>query len=802
MNLRLLLLLIAAFAVSFSSGKTTVRYIDALKVTYTGDGALIAGPSDAGDFTYDIEVTGLAFNTNTQDKVKDTIIITPTSQSPNSIFVDKITADGALKKIKVTFPPGKDGMASCVRNIIVNGYVNNIIVTGGDLGAPDGHDGQVNIRGPVKKILVKGKKHKIKHTDNSEYWGGNIWADINVDNGVSKIIAKGGNIFYYPGATDNGMISVNGEVKLIAADGVIVKTNATDKAMYGGGIKTDIFNSGSEVKQIRAKGGMIVDSGIYCRQIKKVSIKGQKAADPRPFFPLLQQGISKTYIQTTDPNFNYKDCSLKNINVKNGSIINSLFSLKGDINSAVVSLENPLLGSSISNVIIRAGTDADLSSNNSPTITPDIFSTSVVTEARMIIPFTVDSIDSGETLAVRIHNRGPALDSVISNYSGQVFTDGAAWKITDYPQSGMFVWITKDYQEDVYSNIIVRVSDDGVPNKFDELTIIASVTSSNLAPVLTLTPDDNPRIINLLQETNLSWVASVFDMNIYDIITFSIENNSPGLLVSNMTTRSFYIYSTNLIIGTYSNITFTATDDDGLSDSITIDLYITSNAAPVVSTTLPGDTITAAVSNKFDFYVIAETSQTNTLTFPVPAGLPSGATYLETVYSSVLSASNKFSWTPATSQTGVYNLEFIVFDSSVESLTGEVDVVITVTNGITSALSPSFHEYDSFTSSEEFTEQNSFDASTASYPGKIGKINANSSVYDSQFIAGVKDTTPGDWQNASYLGKLQNVKIMGVALSNTFISLKKISIWQGDTFDFAGNDVWIDGTLATDNSQQ
>ncbi|RLD10510.1 MAG: hypothetical protein DRI44_05865 [Chlamydiae bacterium] len=805
MNLKFKLLLffiITVFITSFSFARTTVRYIDALKVIYTGNGGLIAGPSDAGDFTYKISITGLSLTTNIKEKVKDTLVIKPTSQSANSIFIDEIVADGSLNSIKVTFPPGKNNMASCVRNINVKGYVNKITIINGDLGAPDGHDGQVNVVGPIKQILVKGKKHKIKNTDATEWWGGNIWADINIENGVSKIIAKGGNIYYYPGATDNGMISINGDVKLIASDGVAVKTNETDKAMFGGAIKADIFNTGNEIKQIRVKGGRITDSGIYCRQIKKVSVKGQKAADPRPLFSVFEQGISKTYIQTTAPNYNYKDCSLKNVNVKNGSVFNSLFSVKGDINSIVASLETPSLSSSITNSVFRAGTDEDLSQNESPTISPTLFYTGVVTEAKVIIPFTFDSIDSGETLAVRIHNRGPALDAVISNYYGQSFGYGEAWKVSDYPESGMFVWITQSYQEDVYSNIIVRVSDNGIPNKFDDLSIIASVTSSNLAPILTISPDDNPRIVNLTQEANATWTADVFDMNLYDIITFSIANNSPGLLVSNLTTRSFYIYSTNLIEGVYSNITFTATDNKGLSDSKIITLYVTSNSAPVITTTLTGNKITTGVSNSFSFYVTAISGKTNTLTFPVPSKLPSGAVYTQAVYNSVLTASNKFSWTPAETQTGTYNLTFIAYDSDIKSLTGEVAVVITVTNGITNLLLPLYNNSSFTDRSEDSSSQEPSFSSAASYPGKIGRINANSSVYYSQFIAGVKDEITEDWQNASYLGRMQSLKIEGGAYSNIFISLKKISIWQGDTFDFSGNAVWIDGTRAIDNSQK
>jgi len=771
-----------------SNAAKTVRYIDALKVVYTGNGTMTAGASDAGDYTYKIEIMGLSSITNTQTKVQDSLVITPTSQSANSIFINEIVADGALNKIKVTFPPGKDGLASCVRNIKVNGYVNNITIIGGDLGAPDAHDGQVKITGSVKQILVKGKKHKIKNTKNTEFWGGNIWADISVTGAVSKIIAKGGNIFYFKNAVDNGAIDVNGLVKLIAADGVIVKTSETVKVMFGGAIKADIFNQGNEIKQIRAKGGRIVDGGIYCRQLKKLYVNGQKATDPRPNFSVSQQGISKICVQTTDPNFNYKDCSLKNILVKNGAIFNSLFSAKGNLSSAKVTLENPATGNAITNSIVRVGTDMDLSVNNPPSISPNFFATGVVTETRVIIPFTIDSQDSDETLAVHIHNRGPALDAIISNYYGQTFALDEAWKITSYPESGMFVWVTKDFQEDCYSNIIVRVSDNGTPNKYDEMLIYACVTSSNVAPSLTISPADNPRIVNMLTETNVVWTVNVFDMNLYDSITFSIENNSPGLLVENTSWRNFKVYSTNLVLGTYSNIVFKATDDSGASDSISIDLFVISNDVPIVSSTLTDDKITSAVSNNVEFYITANAANSTTLDFLIPSGLPSGASYTQAVFSSTVAASNKFSWTPAASQTGTYNLDFKVVSSVIDPMTGEVAVVITITNDTTLATF----------SSDDFYVNNS----AAAFPGSINKIYSNSGVYDSKFIAGVKDEVTEDWANASYLGKLKSLKIMGTALGNSFISLKKISIWQSDLFDFSGNDVWIDKHRATDSSQQ
>ncbi|MCK5853085.1 hypothetical protein KAH27_08670, partial [bacterium] len=70
---------------------------------------------------------------------------------------------------------------------------------------------------------------------------------------------------------------------------------------------------------------------------------------------------------------------------------------------------------------------------------------------------------------------------------------------------------------------------------------------------------------------------------------------------------------------------------------------------------------------------------------------------------------------------------------------------------------------------------------------------AGNSSY-SDFIAGAEDNPPGDWQDANYIGVIKNIKIKGTAVSNIFVSRKKININKRDDFDFDENDVWISGT--------
>jgi len=333
------------FAFCVIGNSQTIK-LDVLSVTYTGEGLLTY--SATTDYKYDFKITGVVSSSVNRLTIK------PVNKSRNSVFINSISSDGPLDSINVTFPPGKD-MASCVRNITVNGYTKKIKILGGDLGAGDGKDGKVIIKGFLKSLMVKGKKYNVPNTKLTEWWGGNIWSDIVVYKYAKKIIAKGGNVCYAFDDSLLGSIVVSGDVTKISVDGVIVKTNreSSVKVMFGGAIGSQIKCPGYEIKNLRAKGGAIKGGKIYCRQLGKVQVLGQKSTTFQPLFPAMDKGISKVLIETTDESGDYKLSSLKNSIVKNGSVRDTIYSVKGDLNTFKVSGEaNTVLGN-ITNFKVR-----------------------------------------------------------------------------------------------------------------------------------------------------------------------------------------------------------------------------------------------------------------------------------------------------------------------------------------------------------------------------------------------------------------------------------------------------------------
>ena len=764
----------------------TVREFGGMRATYNGTGVMTVNPTLA-DNVWGITITGVSF-----DEKRGTLSIKPTSKNKNAVFIDSIYCDGNINSINITFPPGKN-QTGCIRNIFVDGYLKILKVTGGDLGAPDGYDGEVYVNGYVNMINVKGKKYNVPGTTLTEFWGGNIWAEITVIDTLQKIMIKGGNLHYTPYQGIQGFVQVGGHLKMIAVDGVVVKTNRADSSssvLYGGGMKTDLYADLLEINQIRLKGGSLYGAGIYCRSINKLSITGQGLGDPRPMYPLAAQGMFNTLIETKDPYLDFKDCGVKNVTVKNGSVRDCNFAIKGNVNGFKITGDTSRDVGNVSNVIMRVGYEGPVTQNNKPEITPNQFKDSAIVDSRLVVPFTVNNTDADETMTVRIQQRGPALDAVISNYSGQVFSGTNLWHITDNVQSGMFVWIPPSYLEGLYSNLIVRVIDNGTPNLYDELNLILSVVVSNVAPTLILDPPDSHRIVSLLIETNLAWDATIQDPNLGQLVTLTVEENGGapylGLTSTNTGDRQYAVWATNtLAIGVYSNIVFTAIDVEGLKDSQTVIVTVTSNSPPVVTTSLLLDDAVSAVSNTLSFTVFALDDETNTLTFSRPVELPDAADYSDILFGDIMEASNLFSWTPGVGDTGLYLWTFDVYDANPTVQTGSVTVTVLITNGLNTARSA--------LESTPLPLQEPI----GSYAGQIGNITVAGDTWYSDFICGAIDSTPYDWENATYLGRIKTMNMSGTSESNLFVSGRTINIQNSELFDFDANEVWVDGTQQT-----
>ena len=669
-------------------GSSQTIKVDVLSVTYTGEGFL--SYSATTDYKYDIQITGVISSSVNRLTIK------PVNKSQNSVYINSISADGPIDSINVTFPPGKAD-ASCVRNILVNGYVKNIKITGGDLGASDGKDGRVVIEGYLKSLMVKGKKYNVPNSKFTEWWGGNIWADITVNGYAKKIMVKGGNIGYAYNDSLLSSIVVTGDVTKISVDGVIVKTNRADnlsKVMFGGALGAEIDCTGNELKNLRVKGGAIKGSGIYCRQLRKLQVIGQKSSadQAQPFFPATDKGLSKVFIETSDESGDYRLASLKSSIIKNGSIRDSIFSIKGDMNTFKISGDAIADLGNVTNFKMRIGFQGELSDSLAPEIVTDTVVTNIGTNATLIVKFEVKNMDPGRKIYTRIHYRSLAYNAFISNYNGEVIKDGMWWETDAETATGMFVWTSHGDLKGAYLDVTLRARNDGIPYMYSDATFAIGVDFTNLPPVLKLQPSYNPREFNLNTMSEITWTCMVFDVNSDDIITLraSGPEGFDNFVITEYKHRQFSVKATtnSLAAGSYANVTFTAIDGTGFEDSETITVNVTTN--PTVA-----------------------------------------------------------------------NVE----------LNSNIDEIKTFDNG------------------------------TIPFPGNIGQINIIGNVYDSLFAAGTKDTTPNDWESADYLGKIGNLKISGTAVSNTFVSQKKIAIPKRSEFDFIKNIIWRDGVRVNNDYQ-
>ncbi len=150
-----LFLLFVYFATSIQAANQQVVEFDVLKAIYKGVGEI----DIVNDFgMYDINITGMDSSSNI-----NSLTIIPQNgrkKAPNFTHINLIYGDGPFKTIQVKFPPGKGSRSSYVRNIAVSGSVDKLSIEGGDLGATDLHDGEVDIEGNVKSIVIQGKKYK------------------------------------------------------------------------------------------------------------------------------------------------------------------------------------------------------------------------------------------------------------------------------------------------------------------------------------------------------------------------------------------------------------------------------------------------------------------------------------------------------------------------------------------------------------------------------------------------------------------------------------------------------------------
>ncbi len=778
MTRRILLLLVCS-ATALFAGQSLI--FQGMTATYSGDGTMtLANPF--ANFMYTLVISG---SSNSSGNIGTLNIKPKLANVRNDVFIDTIYSTLPLN-VNITFPPGKT--ETCyLRNLYINGPSKSIKITGGDLGATDAEDGRVIVSGELGTLQVGGKKFNVPDTTLTEWWGGNIWSDITVYGPVKKIYSSGGDLYFDQHGGILGMITTFGDISMLAANGTAVKTNRavkTSNVMFGGTMNAEVSCPNYKIKQLNAKGGTIIGGMFNCLQLAKINIIGQKSTNPPRWLPPAMQGMFRVYVTAADVGGDGHDSIINNLAIKNGSLRNCLFANKGSIRSVKISGETVNGMGTISNVVMRAGFVGDLSvSNTEPSIAADNTSTTVYGGNVITMPFVVTQGDPGELLTARVHFRDYAIDSIISNDLGQTFFGTNRWHIYTTPATGYFLWATSTQFLGTSSNITLRVYDDGIPSKDDLLTFVINVTTTLTQPQIVLTPPDNPRTYTV-GSGYLEWITSIEQPYLQPTITYSVDtysSNAFGMSVLNLGNKQT-LFHANVIppVGTYSNVTFSASNGS-FSSQKAITVIITTNVLASVATSLAKPDVTVPINTVLDFDVYLRNAAAECTLHPL--NVPATATC------DVRAAEARVVWVPRHRDIGTHQLIFQARDARMPWFTASVTTCVTVVE----ALAPTR------TSAVRRAARGGWEGS---FNGDFTSLNCVGAVYDSMFISSASDQVPNDWANAIYFGKLGSMNIKGEVRSNTFVSTKKIGIAKSDTFDFMHNFVWINGTRAVDKTQQ
>ncbi len=280
-----------------------------------------------------------------------------------------------------------------------------------------------------------------------------------------------------------------------------------------------------------------------------------------------------------------------------------------------------------------------------------------VNRAPVLDPIGSKTVAEGDTLTFTVTGSDPDgndIDFTVSNLpSGATFdtlTQECFWA-PDFVQSG------------TYSNIIFRVTDDGVPQLSTSESIIITVTDVNRQPQLDVIGN---KTVN--EGQTLSFTISASDPDDHALSYFA-ANLPPGATFT-PETRSFAWTPDYTQSGIYPNSTFTVTDNGvpPLSASETITITVNEvNRAPTLD---PVSNYAISEGALLTFTVSGGDPDDDELTFSA-SNLPTGAIFDP--------ATRRFRWTPGYGQGGTYNgVTFTVTDDGVPPLSDSQGITITV----------------------------------------------------------------------------------------------------------------------------
>ena len=417
----LILILFGSLSLFAKKERQQTKQFGNMKATYFGNGTLEVVPVMGTDI-WDLRVTdaGVSY-------IDGTLTVAPQkkyAKTPANVKIREIYCDGILKSLKVTFPPGLDH-AGFVQNIAIIGNISFLTIKGGDLGSPLGSGGMMRIRGRIAHLNVSGKAFQNAEKQRTEYWGGNVWADLKVKDQLQYTSIKGGNLYFDPstGGT-HGVIESSDNMRSFTVASQTVKDKYTKEAKcYGGVVNADIVSLLDGLKSMKIKGGVFMGGMIRSKFLRTFNVTAFKTASSYPVERGLC-GIRNAYFAVRDYNkttLNYTNFFVRTISVKDADMINSTFTCQGNISEMKASSNKSLPYGVISNCVVRAGYSGQLLDYNMPEISLDR-TVEVSTNAVMEIPFAISNLVAESEYELYLPNKDRAwhvrLSDGTEEYSG------------------------------------------------------------------------------------------------------------------------------------------------------------------------------------------------------------------------------------------------------------------------------------------------------------------------------------------------------------------------------------------------
>ncbi|MBO7448630.1 hypothetical protein J6U78_09945 [bacterium] len=456
-----------------------------MRLSYSGKGYCVASPySNGGKWdVWDLKVVDDAALA-----AKATLTIRPLEKDPTNFCVKiRSLSAPALRSLKITFPPGANGVGY-LKDLYVDSAMQSITILGGDLGSNEAGDGLVSVKGSVEQLKISGLKHKDKATGELTYWGGDLWADVSIKGNLGSCLITGGNYSYLPGLEEQRLacFNVSGTVKKFALKSYLMKDDKGLAYLKGGFASADLTAS-SSLDNLTIAGGGWQMGLVKAPKIGKVSVSGP---NPQAAFlpaPKEDYGLLNASLRTLgDDTGNFTNYYLGGCAFRSANVRDSLVSAHGSLKSFKASADKNGEGGLVLNSFVYAGVGYENNYVSSPVIFASAPSSGILqagTNCVFTLPFSVTNLPPEGVSSLSVAARGLAWGCFISNAVNETFSGFDMYSVSGTNAvSGTFVWDPAlgdfDFGGTEYytlTNIKIRVSYGASPRRHTELPLTIRV---------------------------------------------------------------------------------------------------------------------------------------------------------------------------------------------------------------------------------------------------------------------------------------------------------------------------------------